>query len=228
MSALSGRIALVTGGSRGIGLAISRALAASGGASVPELIGAASEDPDLTTRGWAIVALGRIGGPEAGKALDRLSNDAKAPPLVKVWAGGARIHMAQNLDEVLALQPLVNAQPALKRPFGLRIRALMIVNRVGERHENRSLSEHGQFRHRGRPGAAQDQVGRRVSLVHLLNKGSYFRFKGKWCIGALDHRKVRLSGLMNDPELRSQIGQFRESIDQRDVDAMSPQTPAED
>ncbi len=96
-----------------------------GNDAVPELIGAASEDPDLTTRGWAIVALGRIGGPEAGKALDRLSNDAKAPPLVKVWAGGARIHMAQNLDEVLALQPLVNAQPALKRPFGLRIRALI-------------------------------------------------------------------------------------------------------
>lgn len=93
--------------------------------AVPELIGAASEDPDLTTRGWALVALGRIGGPEAAKTCDRLSNDGKAPALVKTWAGGCRIQMAKSLDEVLALQNLVNQQPALKRPFGMKIHNLV-------------------------------------------------------------------------------------------------------
>jgi hypothetical protein len=100
------------------------ALVAKGEPAVPELIGAAVEGTDLTTRGWAIVALGRIGGADADKTLLKLSNDGKQPPLVRTWATAGRISRA-DLDGVVALAPMVAQMPSLARPLSKRLEVLL-------------------------------------------------------------------------------------------------------
>ena len=101
------------------------ALVGRGEAAVPELIGAAVEGSDLTSRGWAIVALSRIGGADAEKTLVKLSGDAKQPPLVRTWATSARIAIAPDLDAIVALTPLVGQMPALARPLSKRVEAIV-------------------------------------------------------------------------------------------------------
>lgn len=106
------------------------ALVARGAPAVPELIGAAVEGSDLTSRGWAIVALTRIGTPEAGKVLVKLSDDTKQPPLVRTWATAGRIALAPNIEAIVALTPMVQQMPALGRPLSKAVEALIAKGAV--------------------------------------------------------------------------------------------------
>ena len=99
-------------------------LVARKGDAVPALVGEALEGKDLEARGWAIAGLAEIGGKDAEKALVRLTDDAKAPMLVRTWAAAARINLAQSLDAVAALAPLAQTFPAVQRPLTLRVTAL--------------------------------------------------------------------------------------------------------
>ncbi len=101
------------------------ALVTRGEAAVPELIGAAVEGSDLTSRGWAIVALGRIGGKQAEATILKLSEDPKQPPLVKTWAAAARIGLAADLDAIVKLVPLTAQMPSLGRPLSKRVEAIV-------------------------------------------------------------------------------------------------------
>lgn len=93
-------------------------------AAVPALIGEAVEGHDLTSRGWAIVGLQRIGGPDAVKTLKKLTDDGKQPMLVRTWAVAARIDMAKSLEEAIELAPLAQTYPAAQRPLTLKVTAL--------------------------------------------------------------------------------------------------------
>jgi hypothetical protein len=95
-----------------------------GAEAVPDLIGLAVEGSDLTSRGWAIVALSRIGGEPAQKALQKLPDDSKQPPLVRTWAASALMRTAKDLTALLATQKWVGSFPATRRTFSMRARVL--------------------------------------------------------------------------------------------------------
>ena len=95
-----------------------------GAPAVPDLVGLAAEGQDLTARGWAIVALGRIGGDPAMKALKALPDDGKQPGLVRTWAAAALIRSAKDLSSLVAMQKWAQQFPATRRPFSMRARVL--------------------------------------------------------------------------------------------------------
>ncbi len=75
----------------------------------------------MVRRGWAIVALGEIGGPEAKSRLEELLRDQRQPVLVRTWAAAARINMARDTEELLSVAPLANQFPATRRTLGVRL-----------------------------------------------------------------------------------------------------------
>jgi hypothetical protein len=95
-----------------------------GAAAVPGLQGVAVEGSDLTQRGWAIVALSRIGGEPANKTLSALPDDGKQPALVRTWAAAGLMRTAKDLQSLVAMQKWVNQFPATRRTFSMRARAL--------------------------------------------------------------------------------------------------------
>ena len=113
-----------------------RELVARGRRTVPGLLHVAKGHEDLEARGWALVALGRIGGEGVDGSLAVLHDDARLPELVRTWAAAARIAAARDIDEVLARNALVQRFPAVKRPFGKRLAALLNttegVDRLGD------------------------------------------------------------------------------------------------
>ncbi len=101
------------------------ALAKLGERAVPKLIDTAREGGDMTARGWAIVALGRIPTESADAGLRRLQEDGALPVLVRTWAAAARINRAADADELFALAGLQSSYPALERPLKLRFSELL-------------------------------------------------------------------------------------------------------
>jgi len=89
--------------------------------AVPHLLGEALEGSSMVRRGWAIVALGEIGGQEARSRLEELLQDQRQPALVRTWAAAARINMARDTKELLSLAPLANQYPATRRTLGVRL-----------------------------------------------------------------------------------------------------------
>ena len=89
--------------------------------AVPHLLGEALEGSSMVRRGWAIVALGEIGGREAKERLEELLRDTRQPMLVRTWAAAARINMARDTQELLSLAGLANQFPATRRTLGVRL-----------------------------------------------------------------------------------------------------------
>ena len=92
-------------------------LAAHGDRFLPALIETARTSPDMTSRGWAVLALGNIPGRGADEALRGLHAEGSLPALVRTWAAAARIRRSRGVEELLALAPLLSQLPALDRPF---------------------------------------------------------------------------------------------------------------
>jgi hypothetical protein len=90
--------------------------------AVPELLGCASKAGSLTRRGWCISALSRIGGTRVDAEL-KVLQERDPDALVRTWAAAARVHVAPNLEAVLALAPLAAQYPAIQRPLSMRIMA---------------------------------------------------------------------------------------------------------
>jgi hypothetical protein len=89
-------------------------LVAKGDKAVDALVVSASRGKQIDQRGWSIVCLSRIGGPEASKSLTRLYHDPKQSALLRMWAAAARLKMTATLQEVLALESLPTEIPATK------------------------------------------------------------------------------------------------------------------
>jgi len=98
-------------------------IVARGDEAVPHLIGEAFEGQDLLQRGWSIVGLAEIGGERARERLADLQGDAEQSDLVRTWAGAARIELAEDADELVAIARSVGELPALERPLGMRLTA---------------------------------------------------------------------------------------------------------
>jgi hypothetical protein len=97
------------------------ALVKTGEPAVKHLLGEAIEGRDLATRGWAIVALTEIGGPQVAKAMQALHGNGKQNMLIRTWAAASRIQQAKTVDAVTQLAGLVGSFPAVGRPLSMRI-----------------------------------------------------------------------------------------------------------
>ncbi len=93
------------------------ALVKEGQASIGPLLSEAQEGSSKVRRGWAIVALARIGGARVDSALKAIHENGKEPQLVRTWAAAGRIEMAKSFEALIKLQPLAQSFPALNRPF---------------------------------------------------------------------------------------------------------------
>ena len=82
-----------------------------------------ADSQDMVKVGWAIVAIGEIGGDKATKVLTEIHQDGSKSMLVRTWAAAARIDMARTTEEVLALMPLSASFPSLQRPLTKRVLA---------------------------------------------------------------------------------------------------------
>lgn len=96
-------------------------LARMGDRAVDDLVDYVVDSTNLSARGWAIVALGEIGGHRVDAALTALHTQSAQPMLVRTWAAAARLEIARGADELLALAPLAGQFPALGRPLGRRL-----------------------------------------------------------------------------------------------------------
>lgn len=97
------------------------ALVKTGEPAVKYLLGEAIEGRDLASRGWAIVAMTEIGGPQVSKAMQALHGDGKQNMLIRTWAAASRIQQAETVDAVTQLAGLVGTFPAVGRPLSMRI-----------------------------------------------------------------------------------------------------------
>ncbi len=93
--------------------------------AIDHLLGVAIEGNELIQRGWAIVCLSRIGGAEVDERLAELHQNKRQPKLVQTWAAAARVQQAESIEQLSKVAPLLTEFPALKRPLGLRLVAVM-------------------------------------------------------------------------------------------------------
>jgi len=101
------------------------ALVKRGEPAVDDLVDFVVDSQDLAARGWAVVALGRIGGEKATSGLRQISNSRNQKLLVRTWAAAALVRNAKTADELIALAPITNQFPSVSRPLGLRLVALL-------------------------------------------------------------------------------------------------------
>ena len=94
-------------------------------AALPAVIAEAARGKDTKSRGWAIVALARIGGPAASKALRQIEEDQRSSMLIRTWAAAARIELATTFAQLADLSILAEYYPAVRRPLGLKAEALV-------------------------------------------------------------------------------------------------------
>ncbi len=93
-------------------------------ASADELARAARSGDDPVVQGEAILALSQSDDPEAARALDQLYDAQEVSPLIRTWAGAARIQQATSAAEVLRYADHLSQLPALTRPLQLRLAVL--------------------------------------------------------------------------------------------------------
>jgi hypothetical protein len=96
-----------------------------GNRAVDDLLDEVVDGKSELRRGWAIIALGEIGGKAADDGLEKVHNNPNLPMLIRTWAAAARFQIVSTTDELLALTNLTWSLPGLARPFGLRAMALM-------------------------------------------------------------------------------------------------------
>ncbi len=93
--------------------------------AVQFLIGEAVEGPSWVRRGWAIVALSRIPGPEAQRGLQRLLSDRRQPELIRTWAAAAVIQRAQDFTQLVRWASLAQEYPPVQRALRIRLTELI-------------------------------------------------------------------------------------------------------
>ena len=88
---------------------------------IASLAETATDDESNVRRGWALVALGEIGGQDVDELLIKIHNDGNQSMLVRTWAAAARVAMTESTDALIEKASLISTFPALGRPIGMRI-----------------------------------------------------------------------------------------------------------
>ncbi len=82
---------------------------------------AGSDATETEVRGWAIIALGEIGGMDVDEILLKIQVNKKHSDLVRTWAAAARVAMCRSTEALIEKASLIAEFPALGRPIGKRI-----------------------------------------------------------------------------------------------------------
>lgn len=85
------------------------------------LLNVSKTDESLAKRGWAIAALGEIGGQDVDEYLLNLHADENQKRVVRTWAAAARVANTRTVNGLIEKANLIQAFPALGRPIGIRI-----------------------------------------------------------------------------------------------------------
>ncbi|MCG8586236.1 MAG: DUF2330 domain-containing protein [Pirellulales bacterium] len=132
----------------------------------------ATEDESNVRRGWALVALGDIGGTDVDELLIKIHNDDSQSMLVRTWAAAARVAMTKSTDGLVEKAALISRFPALGRPIGMRI--VEAMSKDGE-----SASPEALIKIRNKmPGQIQQALGPAImglgaeKLASVLTSGS--------------------------------------------------------
>jgi len=88
---------------------------------VKDLLNVSKTDESLAKRGWAIAALGEIGGQDVDEYLLNLHADENQKRVVRTWAAAARVANTRTLNGLIEKASLIQTFPALGRPIGIRI-----------------------------------------------------------------------------------------------------------
>jgi len=88
---------------------------------VKDLLNVSKTDESLAKRGWAIAALGEIGGQDVDEYLLNLHADENQKRVVRTWAAAARVANTRTVNGLIEKANLIQDFPALGRPIGLRI-----------------------------------------------------------------------------------------------------------
>ena len=80
---------------------------------------------------------------------------------------------------------------------GLRVRRLMVINGVGERHKQRGDAHGRHFGHRQRAGAGNNPVGSSIGRRHVFNKRHNFGGNTSACISGARFIEPALADLMH-------------------------------
>ena len=88
---------------------------------IKDLLGVSKTDESITKRGWAIAALGEIGGQDVDEYLLNLHADENQKRVVRTWAAAARVANTRTVNGLMEKANLIQTFPALGRPIGMRI-----------------------------------------------------------------------------------------------------------
>lgn len=88
---------------------------------IKDLLSVSKNDESLSKRGWAIAALGAIGGQDIDEYLLNLHADGKQKRVVRTWAAAARVANTRTVNGLIEKANLIQTFPALGRPIGMRI-----------------------------------------------------------------------------------------------------------
>ena len=97
---------------------------------VGSLLKVVKEDESISKRGWAIAALGEIGGQDVDEYLLNVHADEKQKKIVRTWAAAARVSMTRTVNGLIEKANLIPQFPALGRPIGMRIVEKMSSDQV--------------------------------------------------------------------------------------------------
>ena len=100
----------------------------------------------------------------------------------------------------------------------LRIAALVVVDRIGIRHQYCRLAKRREFGNRSRARAANHQIRRRVGLIHRFDERHNSRVKWQASVPGFDRRKIERPGLMYDRKRIFEIDQLCERIQHGIID----------
>ena len=88
--------------------------------TIANLVILVATDGEIPQKGWAIAALGKIGGQDVDEQLLGIHATPNVDPLVKTWAAAARVANTKTMPGLIEKANLLREFPALGRPISQR------------------------------------------------------------------------------------------------------------
>lgn len=97
---------------------------------IPLLIENMHTSTDIAKRGSAIAYLGKMGGDEIIREIQKVAKDKSQPSLIRIWAAAALIGQAKSVEDLSPYFEMRKTFAALQRPLELRVTRLLSENDI--------------------------------------------------------------------------------------------------